>query len=166
MTGSEHLVSLIAGTDQHDFVAGPRETLADVLRNSLDKRSVRVSCEQGICGTCTVLVNREPVRSCLVLAPMAEGDVVETLESFNGTEEGRLVAESFVSEFASQCGFCTPGFMALGVWMLRQNVVFEEAEIDELISSNICRCTGYVPIRRALKKACDTWNEKQRGRAQ
>jgi carbon-monoxide dehydrogenase small subunit len=130
--------------------AGPRWTLADAVR-SHGLTGTHLGCEHGVCGACTVLLDGEPARACLVLALQAEGRRVDTVEGL--AEPGALhpVQEAFLAERALQCGFCTPGFVVLAAWLREREPDAGEERIREVLASNLCRCTGYGPIVRAVK---------------
>jgi carbon-monoxide dehydrogenase small subunit len=132
----------------------PRQHLADYLRDELALRGTHLGCEHGICGACTLLLDGEPVRSCLVLAVQADGARVTTVEGL--AEEGRLhpLQESFRDHHALQCGFCTPGMLMTALYLLRENPgVEDESQIREALSGNLCRCTGYQNIVDAVRDA-------------
>ncbi|PXY26509.1 4-hydroxybenzoyl-CoA reductase subunit gamma [Prauserella flavalba] len=133
-----------------------RTSLADFLRDALGLTGTHLGCEQGVCGACTVLLDGQPVRSCLMLAAQADGRSVTTVEGLSGVDgELNPVQEAFCGSHALQCGFCTPG-MVLAVQALVENVPEPtDHDIDEAIGGNICRCTGYVQIREAIAKALE-----------
>lgn len=137
----------INGSERVAEVAS-HETLADLLRDRLRLTGTRVGCEQGVCGACTVLVDGEPVRSCLVLAAQVDGRAVETVEGLGDHPVGRQVVDEFLSRRAYQCGFCTAGFEMLGVWLVRGGT---GSAAREVVADNLCRCTGYTPIVEALE---------------
>jgi aerobic-type carbon monoxide dehydrogenase small subunit (CoxS/CutS family) len=124
----------------------PRLTLADLLRDRLHLTGTHLGCEQGVCGACTVLLDGLAVRSCLMLGVQASGRTVTTIE---GLAESPLV-EAFVRRRALQCGFCTPGFLATAAELLADGRRRTRDELRELLSGNICRCTGYEPIVEAV----------------
>jgi carbon-monoxide dehydrogenase small subunit len=130
----------------------PRRLLSDYLRHELGLTGTHVGCEHGVCGCCTVLVDGRPVRSCLMLAIQAEPHAVTTIEGLarNGLHP---VQEAFHEEQGLQCGFCTPGFVLAVAGLLAENPNPSDEEIDEGISGNLCRCTGYAGIRRAVRRA-------------
>ncbi|MGG1660211.1 (2Fe-2S)-binding protein [Brevibacillus sp. NRS-1366] len=132
----------------------PRLLLSDFIREKLGLTGTHVGCEHGVCGACTVLLNDEPVRSCLMLAVQADGCKVETVESLVA-EGGELhpLQQAFADHHALQCGFCTPGFLMTLVSYLKENPNPNEEEIREAISGNLCRCTGYANIIKAVKQA-------------
>jgi len=138
-----------------------RKSLADFLREDLRLTGTHVGCEQGVCGACTVLLDDEPVRSCLLLAAQAEGCSVETVEGL-APPEGPLhpIQEAFHIHHALQCGFCTPGFLMTLKAALSEPRTWTRDEIRELLSGNICRCTGYHHIVDAVEKAADLLHPK------
>jgi aerobic-type carbon monoxide dehydrogenase small subunit (CoxS/CutS family) len=127
--------------------AEPRTLLSDFIRDQ-GLTGTKVGCEQGACGSCTVLLDGEPVRSCLLLAIQAEGRDVQTVE---GLESGPL-QRAFGEEHALQCGFCTAGILVTMEAFLREHPDPTEQEVREALSGNLCRCTGYRPIVRAILK--------------
>jgi aerobic-type carbon monoxide dehydrogenase small subunit (CoxS/CutS family) len=128
--------------------ARPGDLLLDVLRDQLGLHGTKRGCSRGECGACTVLVRGRPVMSCITLA--AEVNEVETIEGL--ADESLPLRQAFADEGAFQCGFCTPGQIVRGVAMLRAGVPADEAELRRDISGNLCRCTGYVGIVRALQR--------------
>jgi carbon-monoxide dehydrogenase small subunit len=130
----------------------PRTLLADALREQLELRGVHLGCEHGICGACTVLVDGEPARSCLMLAVQAEGLEVTTVESLATGPELHPLQRAFQELHGLQCGFCTPGFLLTGLFLLEEGVDLEdEATLREALSGNLCRCTGYQNIVDAVR---------------
>lgn len=129
----------------------PGQSLLEVLRQDLSFTGTKAGCEMGECGACTVLLDGEPVASCLVPAPAAAGCVVETIEGL-GRDVRDLdpVQDSLVRHGAVQCGFCTPGVVMSAVALLRETRAPSEAEIREALAGNLCRCTGYARIVRAV----------------
>ena|SRR5487761_1728687 len=137
--------------------AEDRTLLADVLRDRLRLTGVHLGCEHGVCGSCTVLVDGVPVRSCLMLAAQASGSEVVTVEGLEtrGAKLAALLRESFHAKHALQCGFCTPGFLisAADVLARRGGPGLTEADVRRELAGNICRCTGYVNIVAAVLEA-------------
>lgn len=142
-------LALIINGRRQEVPARPGDLLLDVLRDQLGLRGTKRGCGQGECGACTVLVRGRPVMSCITLA--AEADEVETIEGL--LDEAMPLREAFADEGAFQCGFCTPGQIVRGVALLRAGVPAGETELRQEISGNLCRCTGYVGITRALQRA-------------
>ncbi len=132
----------------------PCETLAEVLRERLDLTGTKVSCDVQVCGACTVLLDGLPVSACTTLAYEARGRSVTTIEGLVG-KDGDLhpIQQAFLDEFAFQCGFCTPGMILATKTLLDERPAATEEEIIEHLDGNICRCTGYLPIVRAVRRA-------------
>ena len=131
----------------------PRLTLADFLRDRLRLTGTHLGCEHGVCGACTVLLDGDAVRACLLLAVQADGREVTTVEGMG--EPGRLtpLQRAFLEHGAFQCGFCTPGFLVTGEALLRSGRRLSRAELPDLLAGNLCRCTGYGPIVDAILEA-------------
>jgi aerobic carbon-monoxide dehydrogenase small subunit len=130
-----------------------RTTLVDFLRGGLGCTGTHIGCEHGVCGACTVLVNKLSVRACLMLAVQAEGCSIETVEGLSEGDELNHLQSAFRDHHALQCGFCTPGFLMTLTEFLRMTPDPTEAEVRDAISGNLCRCTGYQPIVRAALDA-------------
>lgn len=139
---------------RYERLVEPRLLLADFLRHDLELSGTHVGCEHGICGACTVLFNRRTVRACLLFAVQAHGAEITTVEGL--AQDGRLhpLQEAFLEHMALQCGFCTPGFLLTALEFLREVPEPSEAEIREALAGNLCRCTGYQNIVRAVQAAC------------
>jgi carbon-monoxide dehydrogenase small subunit len=133
-----------------------RTSLLDALRDGVGLKGTHAGCEHGVCGTCTVLLDGEAVRSCLMLAAQAEGHAVTTIEGVTpGPGELSIVQDSFVETHGMQCGYCTPGMVLTAVALLRDNPAPTRDEIVEAISGNLCRCTGYGQIVEAIALAAE-----------
>lgn len=132
----------------------PRKLLVHFLRDDLDLTGTHIGCDTGNCGACTVLVDGEAVKSCMLLAVQADGASVETVESLSGGD-GELspLQQAFSAAHALQCGYCTPGMLMSATYLLRNNPEPTEGEIRKAIQGNICRCTGYVNIVGAIAEA-------------
>jgi len=137
--------------EETSVVCEARTSLADALRGDLGLHGVRLGCEQGVCGACTVILDGRTVRSCLVLAQQVDGADVETVEGLAGDEGLHPLQQAFTACHALQCGFCTSGFLAVAVELLRTNPRPSREEIREAISGNLCRCTGYQNIIDAIE---------------
>jgi aerobic-type carbon monoxide dehydrogenase small subunit (CoxS/CutS family) len=137
------------------LVIEPRETLAEVLRGRLALTGTKVSCDSQVCGTCTILLDGQPVSSCTLLAPDADGHEVETVEGLADQGTGALSAlqQAFIDHAAFQCGFCTPGFLMAATALLREEPHPSREQVIEALEGNICRCTGYAPIIDAVLAA-------------
>jgi aerobic-type carbon monoxide dehydrogenase small subunit (CoxS/CutS family) len=151
-----HLIAVTVNGTRHEVAVEARRTLADVLRHDLGYAGTHLGCEHGICGACTVLVDGEPTRSCLVFGVQADDAQIETVEGL-ADADGALnpLQEAFSEHHALQCGFCTPGFLMLATALLRSNPDPSDDEIREAMASNICRCTGYQSILEAVRAAAD-----------
>ena len=132
-----------------------RFSLADFLRENLGLTGTHLGCEHGVCGACTVLVDGEAIRSCLMLGVQANGKHITTIEGLADGDNLHPVQEAFWKNHGLQCGYCTPGFLITLVAFLRENPNPNELEIREAISGNICRCTGYQNIVAAAKAAAE-----------
>lgn len=139
---------------QTEFDIEPRETLAEVLRDRCRLTGVKISCEMQVCGSCTVLVDGLPVSACTFLAYEARDRQITTIEGLR-REDGRLhtLQQAFIDEFAFQCGFCTPGMILAAKSLLDEKLDVTDTEIISHMDGNICRCTGYLPILKAIKRA-------------
>jgi aerobic-type carbon monoxide dehydrogenase small subunit (CoxS/CutS family) len=139
-----------------------RHTLAEVLTRKLRLTGTKVSCEAEVCGACTVLVDGLPVSACTYLAYEARGKSVVTIEGLED-KDGRLhpLQQSFIDEFAFQCGYCTPGMILSAKALLDENPDPTESEIIEHMDGNICRCTGYLPIVKAIRAAAAEMRARQ-----
>jgi carbon-monoxide dehydrogenase small subunit len=129
----------------------PRKTLADTLRDDCGLTGTHIGCEHGVCGACTVLLDGEPVRSCLMFAIQAQGHAIRTVEDLAEGDTLHPLQQAFIDNHALQCGFCTPGFLMLIVGALEKDPNLSDEEIVELLSSNLCRCTGYQNIIKAVQ---------------
>jgi carbon-monoxide dehydrogenase small subunit len=137
----------------HRLGVEPRRLLVDVLREDLGLTGTNVGCNQGVCGSCTVLVGGRSARSCLMFAVQAEGAEITTVEGLSVGGEMHPLQAAFWEKGALQCGFCTPGFLLTGVELLRHNPDPSEAQVREGLAGNTCRCTGYEHIVQAVRHA-------------
>ena len=133
----------------------PRLLLADFLRETLDLTGTHVGCEHGVCGACTVLMDGDSVRSCLTFAVQADGAEVETVEGLGDEDALGPLQAAFREHHALQCGFCTPGMLMTATDLLRKQPLETDEEIRDGLSGNLCRCTGYENIVRAVRAAAD-----------
>jgi aerobic-type carbon monoxide dehydrogenase small subunit (CoxS/CutS family) len=138
----------------------PRLTLADCLRHCLRLTGTHVGCEHGVCGACTVLVDGDAVRACLMLAVQAEGAKVVTIEGLSHDDHLTPLQASFRKHHALQCGFCTPGMITTAHALLSDEPGCDAARVREVLSGNLCRCTGYVPIVEAILDARAAYQKK------
>jgi len=144
-------LTLNVNNETCDVVAYPNRTLLEVLRDDLHLTGTKESCGEGVCGSCTVLVDGVPVRSCLTLAAAVEGKGITTIEGLREGEKLHPVQAAFVKHHAIQCGFCSPGMILTAYALLTENPNPTEEEIRRAISGNVCRCTGYAKIVEAIK---------------
>lgn len=144
-------ISLDVNGERVDVFVLPRLNLADFLREHLKLTGTHVGCEHGVCGACTVRVNSEIVRACLMLAVQADGASVETIEGLSDSGEIVDLQAAFRDRNALQCGFCTPGMLMAAQDLLKQTAAPDRAQIREHLSGNYCRCTGYQAIVDAVE---------------
>lgn len=137
----------------------PQETLLDFLRNRLGLSSVKKGCDVGECGTCTVLFNGDPLRSCLVLAAQADGAAITTIEGLASDGELHHIQKAFLERYGFQCGFCTPGMILSTKALLDSNPDPNVEEIKEALAGNLCRCTGYEQIIESVQRAVELKNQ-------
>jgi aerobic carbon-monoxide dehydrogenase small subunit len=152
MTGT---VDISLNVNGHDYSATvePRKTLVDAIRDDCGQTGTHIGCEHGVCGACTVILDGEAVRSCLMFAVQASGKRIRTVEGLADGDKLHPLQEAFIAHHGLQCGFCTPGFLMLAVNALERNADMTDEEILELLSSNLCRCTGYQNIIKAVRAA-------------
>ena len=137
----------------YEVLVDPWQSLADVLREELGYTGVKVSCNSGNCGSCTVLLDGKAVKSCIMLAPLAKGKEILTIEGLATESNLHPLQEAFIEHFAVQCGYCTPGMILMAKALLDENPNATEDEIREGLVGNLCRCTGYVKIVEAIMAA-------------
>jgi carbon-monoxide dehydrogenase small subunit len=148
-------IELTVNGETRRAMVEPRRSLADFLRDDLHLTGTHLGCEHGVCGACTVILDGRAVRSCLVLAVQTPGAEVTTVEGLAPDGELSPVQAAFQAEHGLQCGFCTPGFVVSATALLDRNPDPSESEIREGLSGNLCRCTGYQGILRAVRTAAD-----------
>jgi carbon-monoxide dehydrogenase small subunit len=146
-------ITVAVNGDRHRVTVEHRRSLADFLREDCALTGTHLGCEHGVCGACTVLLDGEPVRACLVLAVQADGHEVTTIEGLAGPEGLSTVQAAFRAEHGLQCGFCTPGMVVTVTAMLAEDPHPSEEAIRDGLSGNLCRCTGYQGILRAVRRA-------------
>jgi carbon-monoxide dehydrogenase small subunit len=150
MTKKVDITLKINGRSHHVHVE-PRKTLVDAIRDDCGQTGTHIGCEHGVCGACTVLLDGEAVRSCLMFAVQAQQREIRTVEGLCNGDELHPLQRSFIEHHALQCGFCTPGFLMLTLGALQKNADMNDADLIEILSSNLCRCTGYQNILRAVR---------------
>lgn len=146
--------------DLYHLFMEPHRTLLEVIRNEIGLTGTKSGCEMGECGACTVLLNGEPVNSCLVLAHEADGQEITTIEGLSKGGDLHPIQKAFVEHGAIQCGFCTPGMIMTTKVLLDQNPKASRAEIRNGLKGNLCRCTGYIKITEAVEAAGDMIQEE------
>lgn len=156
MTSDRVQLVLTVNQQTHDVSVEPRRTLADTLRDNCGLTGTHLGCEQGVCGACTVLVDGDPVRACLMFAVQAEGADIRTVEGLApNADELHPLQEAFSIHHGLQCGFCTPGFLMLAAGILDKQPNIDDDELRSVLSSNLCRCTGYQTIIDAVRDVRD-----------
>jgi carbon-monoxide dehydrogenase small subunit len=137
----------------HAITVEPRRTLVDAIREDCGQTGTHIGCEHGVCGACTVIVDGAPMRSCLVFAVQADGKQIRTVEGLADGDKLHPMQQAFMDYHALQCGFCTPGFLMLAVGVLEREPDISDDELLDVLSSNLCRCTGYQNIIKAVRAA-------------
>ena len=155
------LINLKVNGHQHQVAILPNATLLRILRESLGYLDVKNGCEKGDCGACTVLLNGKPVNSCLVLAWQADGGEITTAAGLGSLNNPHIIQQAFADVGAAQCGYCTPGMIIATKALLEDNPHPTEGEIREAISGNLCRCTGYGQIVKAVQIAAERLSQTQ-----
>ena len=153
--GKLHTLTVTVNGTSYKREVEPRLLLSDFLRHELGLTGTHVGCEHGVCGTCTVIIDGRPVRSCLMFAVQTEGRSVTTVEGLGTPDNLHPVQEAFREAHALQCGYCTPGLLMTVIPFLEKNPNPDEGEIREAIAGNLCRCTGYQHIVDAVKLAAE-----------
>ena len=154
MTGTVDITLNVNGRD-HAIRVEPRRTLADAIREDCGQTGTHIGCEHGICGACTVIVDGEPVRSCLMFAVQAAGKTIRTVEGLANGDELHPMQRAFMDHHGLQCGFCTPGFLMLMTAVLEREPSISDDDMLDVLASNLCRCTGYQNIVKAVRDAAD-----------
>ncbi len=154
MSSNKRVIVLNVNNQEYEVLVKPQQTLLEVLRETVGLTGTKSGCNEGSCGACTVLVDNKPTLACSTLAIAAEGKEIMTIEGLAG-EDGKLhpIQQSFVENGAIQCGFCTPGMVLSAKSLLDRNSKPNEEEIKEALGGNLCRCTGYAKIIKAVKVA-------------
>jgi aerobic-type carbon monoxide dehydrogenase small subunit (CoxS/CutS family) len=146
------VITLNINNEIHELFINPNRTLLEVLREELELTGTKRGCDEGVCGTCTVLIDGRPVRSCLTLAIEARDRKITTIEGLQPGGDLTPLQKAFLSEGAVQCGFCTPGMILTAKALLDENPFPKEEEVLRAISGNLCRCTGYYKIKKAIMR--------------
>jgi len=148
-------INLNVNGRNHAVRVEPRRTLVDTLREQCGLTGTNAGCEHGVCGACTVLLDGEPVRACLMFAVQAQGRRLRTIEGLAEGDKLHPLQQAFIDHHGLQCGFCTPGFLMLAAGVLERRPDINDDDLREVLSSNLCRCTGYKNILRAVRAAAD-----------
>ena len=154
MTNKSGITLTINGRD-HAIAVEPRRTLADAIREDCGQTGTHIGCEHGVCGACTVLVDGAPVRACLMFAVQAANKEIRTVEGLGSVDNLNPLQRAFMEHHALQCGFCTPGFLMLVTGVLEREPDIGDDELLDVLASNLCRCTGYQNIIKAVRAARD-----------
>jgi carbon-monoxide dehydrogenase small subunit len=154
MTEKLDITLTVNGRD-HSIRVEPRKTLVDAIREDCGLTGTHIGCEHGVCGACTVTVGGEAIRSCLMFAVQAQGKPIRTVEGLAGNGALHPLQRAFMAHHGLQCGFCTPGFLMLASSVLEKNPNIGDEELLDVLSSNLCRCTGYQNIVKAVKAVRD-----------
>ncbi|RDV03741.1 (2Fe-2S)-binding protein [Undibacter mobilis] len=152
MTDKATITLTINGKD-YAIAVEPRRTLADAIREDCGQTGTHIGCEHGVCGACTVIVDDAPVRSCLMFAVQAEGKNIRTVEGLANGDTLHPMQQAFMDNHGLQCGFCTPGFLMLAVGVLEREPNISDEDLIDVLSSNLCRCTGYQNIIKSVRAA-------------
>ena len=150
MTEKVDITLTVNGRD-HAISVEPRKTLVDAIREDCGQTGTHIGCEHGVCGSCTVILDDEAVRSCLMFAVQAQGKRIRTVEGLAQGDKLHPLQESFIKHHGLQCGFCTPGFLMLAVNVLERQPDIGDEELLDVLASNLCRCTGYQNIIAAVR---------------
>ena len=147
---SKKILELKVNGEDHEILIPPHLTLLEVLREHLELMGTKEGCGEGVCGSCTVLMDGRPVRSCLTLALEASGHEITTIEGLAEPEKLHPIQDSFIKHGAVQCGFCTPGMVLSAKALLDENPAPNETQVRDALAANVCRCTGYAKIVEAV----------------
>jgi aerobic carbon-monoxide dehydrogenase small subunit len=148
-------ITLTINGRDHAIRVEPRKTLVDAIRDDCGQTGTHIGCEHGVCGTCTVIIDGEAMRSCLMFAVQAQGKKIRTVEGLANGDELHPLQQAFITHHGLQCGYCTPGFLMLAANALEQRPNIGDDELLDVLASNLCRCTGYQNIIKAVKAARD-----------
>lgn len=149
-SGKVEITLRINGED-HAIRVEPRRTLVDAIRDDCGKTGTHIGCEHGVCGACTILLDGQPVRACLMFAVQADGREIRTVEGLAKGDDLHPLQRAFIEHHGLQCGFCTPGFLMLAVGVLEREPDIADDDLIDVLASNLCRCTGYQNIIKAVR---------------
>ena len=146
-------ITLIVNGRSYEVRVDSRRTLVDAIRDDCGQTGTHIGCEHGVCGACTILLDDEPVRSCLMFAVQAQGRRIRTVEGLADGDQLHPLQQAFIDNHGLQCGFCTPGFLMLATGVLEREPDISDEDLLDVLSSNLCRCTGYENIIKAVRAA-------------
>jgi aerobic carbon-monoxide dehydrogenase small subunit len=146
-------IELLVNGRNYPLRLEPRRTLLDAIRDECGLTGTHMGCEHGVCGACTVLVDGDPVRACLMFAVQAQGSAIRTVEGLARSEELHPLQRALMTHHGVQCGFCTPGFLMLAIGVLERDPDIGDEALLDVLASNLCRCTGYQGIVAAMRAA-------------
>jgi aerobic carbon-monoxide dehydrogenase small subunit len=148
-------ITLTINGRDHAIRVEPRKTLVDAIREDCGQTGTHIGCEHGICGTCTVILGDDAVRACLMFAVQAQGKNIRTVEGLADGDKLSVLQQAFIDNHGLQCGYCTPGFLMLATNVLEKRPNIGDEDLIDMLASNLCRCTGYQNIIKAVKAARD-----------
>jgi aerobic carbon-monoxide dehydrogenase small subunit len=151
--GTAHAITVTINGERHERTVLARQLLVHFIRDTLGLKGTHIGCDTGNCGACTIIVNGKTIKSCMMLAAQADGAEIETVEGLSSDGELNDLQEAFHKHHGLQCGYCTPGLLMSATHLLRQNPNPSEEEIRRGVRGNICRCTGYVNVVKAIEEA-------------
>ncbi len=154
-------ITLTINGKRHAVRVEPRRTLVDAIREDCGQTGTHIGCEHGVCGACTVLVEGAPVRSCLMFAVQADGKEIRTVDGLAKGDELNALQRAFMENHGLQCGFCTPGFLMLITGVLEREPDITDDELIDVLSSNLCRCTGYQNIVKAVRAVAGELHQRR-----
>jgi aerobic carbon-monoxide dehydrogenase small subunit len=154
-------ITLTINGNAHAIRVEPRRTLVDAIREDCGQTGTHIGCEHGVCGACTVLVDGAPVRSCLMFAVQADGKQIRTVEGLAQGDELNALQRAFMDNHGLQCGFCTPGFLMLITGVLEREPDLSDDDLVDMLSSNLCRCTGYQNIVKAVRAVAGEMRQRR-----
>jgi aerobic carbon-monoxide dehydrogenase small subunit len=154
-------ITLTINGRPHAIRVEPRRTLVDAIREDCGQTGTHIGCEHGVCGACTVLLDGAPVRSCLMFAVQADGKLIRTVEGLARGDELNALQRAFMENHGLQCGFCTPGFLMLITGVLEREPDISDDELVDVLSSNLCRCTGYQNIVKAVRAVAGEMRQRR-----
>lgn len=151
-----HAIEFTLNGERHEATVSSRQLLVHFLRDTLGMKGTHIGCDTGSCGACSVILDGKLIKSCMLLAPQADGADIETIEGVATDGELSPVQRAFHEQHGLQCGYCTPGLVMSATFLLRRNPDPSEEEIRRAVRGNICRCTGYVNVIRSIQSAART----------